>query len=86
MDCGIVGISVACILTNSLVLITLHIYTLNITEIAQISTEETQVKYWSFDGLKDYMKLGLPITMMVCFEWWAYQVMVFMSGYLGVNE
>ena len=37
-----------------------------------------------FSGVLEYMKLGAPCALMICLEWWAYQVMYFMSGYFGV--
>ena len=38
----------------------------------------------SFQGIKEYVQLGAPCALMICLEWWAYQVMAFMSGYFGV--
>ena len=32
------------------------------------------------------MSLGIPSAMMLCLEWWAYEVMTLMSGYIGVKE
>jgi len=37
-------------------------------------------------GILDYFKLGVPCTIMVCTEWWAYQVMTIFSGKIGVPE
>lgn len=36
------------------------------------------------EGIADYLKLGAPCALMICLEWWAYQIMQFMSGYFGV--
>ncbi|KAI4898725.1 hypothetical protein NFI96_024104 [Prochilodus magdalenae] len=41
---------------------------------------------WSSEGLQDwgaYMKLAIPSTMMLCFEWWIYEAGGFLAGMLG---
>uniref|UniRef100_A0A8C1C175 Multidrug and toxin extrusion protein n=2 Tax=Cyprinus carpio TaxID=7962 RepID=A0A8C1C175_CYPCA len=41
---------------------------------------------WSCDSLQEwdgYMKLAIPSTMMLCFEWWIYEVGGFLAGMLG---
>ncbi|KAG7217256.1 hypothetical protein INR49_027800 [Caranx melampygus] len=41
---------------------------------------------WSTDCLQDwgsYMKLALPSMLMVCFEWWIWEIGGFMAGVLG---
>ena len=39
----------------------------------------------SFEGLWEYMSLGLPLGVMLCLEWWAFEIMVLFSGYIGVE-
>ncbi|KAI3433740.1 hypothetical protein D9Q98_003547 [Chlorella vulgaris] len=36
----------------------------------------------SFKGLGRYYRLALPSTMMVCLEWWAYELCIFMAGWM----
>nr|QXO33724.1 multidrug and toxin extrusion protein 8 [Danio rerio] len=41
---------------------------------------------WSCDSLQEwdgYIKLAIPSTMMLCFEWWIYEVGGFLAGMLG---
>ncbi|XP_051535928.1 multidrug and toxin extrusion protein 1-like isoform X1 [Myxocyprinus asiaticus] len=41
---------------------------------------------WSCDSLQQwdgYMKLAIPSTMMICFEWWIYEVGGFLAGMLS---
>ncbi|TRZ00943.1 hypothetical protein DNTS_004784 [Danionella cerebrum] len=41
---------------------------------------------WTCDSLQEwdgYMKLALPSTMMLCFEWWIYELGGFLAGMLG---
>jgi hypothetical protein len=35
--------------------------------------------------LYEYLALGVPLAMMLCLEWWAFEAMVLMSGYIGVD-
>lgn len=32
------------------------------------------------------MQLGISSAIMMCLEWWVYEVMIIMSGIIGVNE
>ncbi|XP_050986001.1 multidrug and toxin extrusion protein 1 [Labeo rohita] len=44
---------------------------------------------WSCDSLQEwdgYMKLAIPSTMMLCFEWWIYEVGGFLAGMLGESD
>jgi len=38
------------------------------------------------DDIKPYLKLGIPNSLMLIYEWWAFEIMTIMSGMLGVNE
>ena len=38
----------------------------------------------TFRGWGDYLKISLPATLMICSEWWAYEILTLMSGILGV--
>uniref|UniRef100_A0A8C1MSG4 Multidrug and toxin extrusion protein n=1 Tax=Cyprinus carpio TaxID=7962 RepID=A0A8C1MSG4_CYPCA len=41
---------------------------------------------WSCDSLQEwngYMKLAIPSTMMLCFDWWIYEIGGFLAGMLG---
>jgi len=37
-----------------------------------------------FSDWKSYLAIGLPSAMMVCFEWWAFEVLAVLSGYISV--
>ncbi|XP_057207699.1 multidrug and toxin extrusion protein 1 [Triplophysa rosa] len=44
---------------------------------------------WSCDSLQEwdgYMKLAIPSTMMLCFEWWIYEVGGFLAGALSESD
>jgi multidrug resistance protein, MATE family len=31
-----------------------------------------------------YLKIGIPSAFMVCFEWWAFEILVVFSGYISI--
>jgi MATE family multidrug resistance protein len=39
-----------------------------------------------FTHLKEYLKLGIPSTLMLSLEFWAFEIITLMSGYLSVDE
>ena len=39
----------------------------------------------TFKSLGPYMRLAIPGTMMLCLEWWAYEIITLMAGYISVN-
>ena len=40
----------------------------------------------SFVGLVEYMKFGIPTIIMTAFEFWSYEVINMLAGYLGTLE
>ena len=39
-----------------------------------------------FDELKQYMKIGIPSTVMLCLDWWVWELLILISGWLGTHE
>jgi hypothetical protein len=33
---------------------------------------------------KEYLWIGIPGASMLCFEWWAFELLAIFSGYMGV--
>lgn len=78
---GLYGIGMAGFITNLITFMGMNIYPLYIEEIREaIKTPDRRV----FNDLVPYLKLGLPISMMLCFEWWSFEVIVLFAGYMGV--
>jgi len=80
---GIEGIGYASSISNLSVYMSLIMYTHttpSIQEAVQMPNART------FQGLYEYLTLGVPLAMMLCLEWWAFEAMVLMSGYIGVDE
>ena len=41
---------------------------------------------WNWQELKNYLRIGIPGMLMLCFEWWALELLAIFTGLLGVNE
>ena len=39
-----------------------------------------------FKDWKKYLSLAVPSTLMLMPEWWAFELLTIMAGWLGVNE
>lgn len=77
------GIGYASTISNITVYVSLLIYTSFIPEISEaIFLPDKKI----FRGIGQYLSLGVPSAMMLCLEWWAYEVMTLMAGYIGVKE
>ena len=77
------GVGYASTISNLTVYLSLLIYSAFIPEISEAVFLPDKKAFY---GLSQYMSLGIPSAMMLCLEWWAYEMMTLMAGYLGVNE
>ena len=39
-----------------------------------------------YRGIFHYLKIGVPGMLMVCLEWWAFEILAIFSGLIGVKE
>ena len=39
----------------------------------------------AFKGWKEYLGISLPLTLMICAEWWAFEFLIFAAGIAGVK-
>lgn len=39
----------------------------------------------SFKELREYLNVALPSCVMLCLEWWSFEVLAFMAGYISVE-
>ena len=73
----------------------------NITYILNMIIADTWIRYKSesdfehmifwfdescYKNLTTFMKIGVPGMLMLCFEWWAFELLSIFSGLLGVTE
>lgn len=83
LDYGIKGTGIASTLTNSINYLFLICFSNSIPEIKEaITLPDSRV----FSGLWQYLSLGIPSTIMLCLEFWVYDLMILMAGYIGVKE
>ena len=40
----------------------------------------------AFTGWCEYLCISIPSTVMICAEWWAFNIMTILAGVLGVTE
>ena len=39
-----------------------------------------------FRGWSEYIKVSAPATLMICAEWWAFELLTVIAGRLGTHE
>ena len=82
MGYELIGVSIAFTITASLQLLIISIYLL-----CHPVLKETQI--WpnkeTFIGLGYYLKIGLSGVVMLCAEWWIFEIIIFMSGLLAIE-
>mgnify|MGYP000904570346 CR=1 FL=1 len=39
-----------------------------------------------FKDICNYLKIGVPGMLMLCFEWWAFELLAIFTGLLGVDQ
>jgi MATE family multidrug resistance protein len=82
MGLEVFGVSIATIIT----------YFLNFAAITAFCVYDKEVRrsfFWftkeSFTDLRSYLRVGIPSTTMLCLEWWSFEVLAFMAGYVSVE-
>lgn len=82
-DMGIEGVGLASGLSNLFIFFGITLYPMFIPEVREaLKLPNREIFY----DLGYYMRMALPICFMQCFEWWAFEVIVLMSGAFGVVE
>jgi MATE family multidrug resistance protein len=80
---GILGIIYANTLTNSIQFLIILIYA---GKKQSIKESIFWPDYDSFNAWKPYLTLSIPSTVMLCAEWWYFELLTLVAGYIGVNE
>lgn len=39
-----------------------------------------------FDGIGNYIKIGVPTTLMIVFDMWCFYLLTLISNYIGIHE
>ena len=82
-DLDIRGLGIASSLKDLVLLLSVMIYS-NCNE--QVRPALSMPDSTSLSGWGEYLKISLPGTVMMCAEWWAFEILVVLSGTLGVPE
>jgi MATE family multidrug resistance protein len=78
----IIGLAIATSLTYFISFVSITIYTSLMTEIKEawfLPNKQT------FNGLWEFMVVGIPSVTLQCFEWWAFEVILLFSGFISVE-
>ena len=82
-DLGVRGLPVAVVVKEFTNLTITVVYSYCKPEIRQVMQPHSCE---SFRGWGEYLALSLPATVMICASWWAFELITFMAGILGVLE
>ena len=83
LDLGVEGLGYSTTITYFTMLVVITINTCLIEKISKCIFFPTLE---SFSGWGAYFKLSIPATVMLCAEWWCFEINVILSGILGVIE
>jgi len=84
-ELGISGAGYAGSITNSIIYLSLLISSNYVDDIQEF-IQWPDSRLLRLSSLIEYFKLGLSSAMMLCLEWWAFEVMSLTVGYIGVKE
>ena len=80
----ILGLGLANVLTQLCVYSLLLVYTRMQEDLQEAFVPFTLSE--ASNELGPYIKLAIPSTIMLVLDWWVWEFMILISGYLGVNE
>ena len=83
LEMDIIGLAYAQSIQCGLLALSVAIYC-NCSE--KISKSLAPLSRESFNGWKQYLQISLPNTIMICSEWWAFEVLTILAGVIGVTE
>ena len=77
----IVGLAIATNISTFTMLLVITIYAHSIKSINEALFFPTSS---AFKNWGEYLKLSIPATVMLCAEWWAFEILTILSGIIGV--
>ena len=82
MQLAVIGLGMATSLTYLVMFLMITLYARCVSRISDaLFCFERDV----FSGWGEYFKLGVPAMIMICAEDWAFQIMTFLAGIMGVK-
>lgn len=83
LDWGILGLAIATSIKDLISLIMVLVY----CRCSFLFKQTLQpIDSEAFTGWGAYLKVSLPATVMMCGEWWAFEIFIVLAGTLGVKE
>ena len=80
---GVVGIGIA---TNLTFFLNAFVITLYVSYYEQDIHEAWFFpNKYCFYGIVDYMKLGIPAMLMICLEWWTFELQTFIASFISID-
>jgi MATE family multidrug resistance protein len=79
---SIKGTAIATVITHTINLIAISIYMSHSNDLKEAWFFPNK---HCFHGLYDYLKLGIASTLMLCLEWWCFEALALLSGYISVD-
>ena len=80
---GIYSLGIVSFITGVMQLIAILVY-------SQFKAELKDGLFWprrdSFEGWGEYLSISIPAMIMICSEWWFYEILVVMAGMMGVVQ
>ena len=83
LQMGVQGLGIATAITYFTMLMIITIFAWCISHIREAIFCPTSD---SFRDWGKYFELSLPATVMICAEWWSFEILVILAGILGVVE
>lgn len=82
-DMGIKGLGLATSIKDGILLLSVTVYGGYLEDIRPALFPPG---YESFTEWGEYLKVSLPCTIMMCAEWWAFEILIILAGTLSVPE
>jgi multidrug resistance protein, MATE family len=83
LNYGVAGAGIAMTTTYLVQYLVIIIYAYCLPQISQaLSCPGKQ----SFVGWGEYLAISLPATLMICAEWWCFEILALLAGYIGVVD
>ena len=81
LDYGIYGFGIVTVIISTLQIIVLQIC-------IRCSHQFKDALFWprrdSLEGWSEYLAISLPTCLMLCAEWWFFEIMIILAGTMGV--
>ena len=82
---GITGTGIAGILMNLVVFVIQFTYANFFVQDLKETLEWPDSRIFSLEGIKSYMKIGLPSIITFVLDSWVFEALLLLSGYFGVE-